>query len=540
MKEKDTTYLNCVHCGKCLPVCPSYNTGLNEFFSPRGRVRLVLTDNADKLPLRASKVAESMSACLLCGRCVKICPNDVKIDELVIDEKIKLNESAGRAFSIDKFALKALKSKRKVLLKSALKIANIPIIEKLAGRYAPQPEGKSFIADRDLIFNADAAVMQSPSGNRPALRAPLLERRGVIGESIYTSLENPQSPRLKKRGVIGESIYTSLENPQSLRLKKRGVIGESIYTSLENPQSLRLKKRGVIGESIYTSLENPQSLRLKKRGVIRQSADEDGKNIFKVGYFSGCVFNNIYPQISADTVTSLTKNGIEVFVPKSQGCCGLPFISSGDVKSFKELALNNAAAFRGKDLEYIITSCASCSYSINKLYPLYFCENDEDRADILNFSNKLLNIWSFFKELEKNGVNVKAGKLKQETSAVFHIPCHLSNSSEFKSSSENERLIGEAGLIIDKIDGLKLKPLKHNYCCGNGGMFNIRHYDLSKKITKRKFKEIREASPEEILTSCSGCMFSLKDQTGTLKENERLPVSHLVSVYAQSLKELKE
>ena len=475
MKEKDTTYLNCVHCGKCLPVCPSYNTGLNEFFSPRGRVRLVLTDNADKLPLRASKVAESMSACLLCGRCVKICPNDVKIDELVIDEKIKLNESAGRAFSIDKFALKALKSKRKVLLKSALKIANIPIIEKLAGRYAPQPEGKSFIADRDLIFNADAAVMQSPSGNRPALRAPLLERRGVIGESIY-----------------------------------------------------------------YTSLENPQSLRLKKRGVIRQSADEDGKNIFKVGYFSGCVFNNIYPQISADTVTSLTKNGIEVFVPKSQGCCGLPFISSGDVKSFKELALNNAAAFRGKDLEYIITSCASCSYSINKLYPLYFCENDEDRADILNFSNKLLNIWSFFKELEKNGVNVKAGKLKQETSAVFHIPCHLSNSSEFKSSSENERLIGEAGLIIDKIDGLKLKPLKHNYCCGNGGMFNIRHYDLSKKITKRKFKEIREASPEEILTSCSGCMFSLKDQTGTLKENERLPVSHLVSVYAQSLKELKE
>ena len=469
--EHNSTYLNCVHCGKCLPVCPSYSIGLNEFFSPRGRVRLVLTDNADKLPLRASKVAESMSACLLCGRCVKICPNDVKIDELVIDEKIKLNELAVRAFSIDKFALKALRNKRKVLLKSALKIANIPVIEKLAGRYAPNPEGKPFIADSDLIFNADAAAMQAPSGNHPALRAPLLERREVIGESIDTSLENPRS------------------------------------------------------------------LLLKKSGVIRQSADEDCKNIFTAGYFGGCVFNNIYPQISADTVTSLTKNGIEVFVPKTQGCCGLPFISNGDVKSFRELALNNARAFKDKNLDYIVTSCASCSYSINKLYPLYFDANGEGYAEVRQFSEKLLNIWSFFKELEKKGVKIKTGKLKKETEAVFHIPCHLSNMEGFKPSSANENLIGEAGFIADKITGLELKPLKYNYCCGNGGMFNIRHYDLSKEITRRKFEEIKEASPQEILTSCSGCIFSLKDQKGILKKNESLKVSHLINVYAESLKE---
>ena len=426
-KEKDTSYLNCVHCGKCLPVCPSYGIGFNEFLSPRGRVRLVLTDNADKLPLRASKVSEAMSSCLLCGRCVKICPNDVKIDELVIDEKIKLNELTGSVFSIDKLALKSLKNKRKVLLKSALKIANIPVVKKLAGRYAPRPEGKSFIHNRDLIFNVDTAGNES--------------------------------------------------------------------------------------------------------GV---------KNIFKAGYFSGCVFNNIYPQISADTITSLTKNGIEVFVPKTQGCCGLPFISSGGLKTFRELAVNNARAFKDKNLDYIVTSCASCSYSINKLYPLYFDANDENYAEVRQFSEKLLNIWSFFKELEKKGVKIKTGELKKETEVVFHIPCHLSNMPEYKPSSVNENLIGEAGFIADKILGLKLKPLKYNYCCGNGGMFNIRHYGLSKEITKRKFEEIKEASPLEILTSCSGCIFSLKDQKGILKENERLPVSHLISVYTKSLKELKE
>lgn len=422
LKDKDKSYLDCVHCGKCLSVCPSYNISLNEFLSPRGRVKLILTDNNDTLALKASKVSESMSSCLLCGRCVKICPNGVKIADLIINEKLKLNEFANDFISMDKFALKTLKSKRKVLLKSALKIANLKVVKKLAKRYAPKLEGKSFIRGKDLIFKAEDKI--------------------------------------------------------------------------DNKNGLNLR----------------------------------------VGYFSGCVFNSIYPQISEDTAMSLTKNGISVFVPQMQGCCGLPFISSGDIKSFKELALNNAKAFSGENLDYIVTSCASCSYSINDLYPRYFEKNDEDYGEVLNFSKKLLNIWSFFKKLRKKGIDVKTGKLKNETSVVFHIPCHLSNSSEFKPSSANERQIGEVGLIIDKISGLKLKPMKHNYCCGNGGMFNLRHYDSSKEITKRKFEEIKKASPQEILTSCSGCMFSLNDQKGILKEKESMPVRHLISVYARSLK----
>ena len=440
MPSENKSYLNCVHCGKCLPVCPSYNIDFNEFLSPRGRVRIVLTDYTDSLLLRPGKIMESMSTCLLCGRCEKVCPNDVNITELVANEKIKLEEFGRKRFSSDKLALNILKNKRKVLLKSALKIANIPFFKKLSGRNSPLPEGKSFIGKRDLIFNAD------------------------------------------------------------------------------------------------TSLEKSQSSPLKNGQVIMQSADEDGKNIFKAGYFSGCVFNGIYSQISIDTVTSLTKNGVEVFVPKMQGCCGLPFISSGDLKSFKELAVNNALAFKGKKLDYIVTSCASCSYSINKLYPKYFNENEENYTEILDFSKKLISIWAFFNELKKHGIEIKKGKLDKETEAVFHISCHLSNMPDFKPVTAYEKLIGEPGLIADKIAGLKLKPLKYNYCCGNGGMFNVRHYDLSKKITKRKFEEIKEAAPQEILTSCSGCIFSLKDQSGIVKHNEVIPVNHLIGIYARSLR----
>ncbi|MGC8555100.1 MAG: (Fe-S)-binding protein [Candidatus Acidulodesulfobacterium sp.] len=433
MISENKSYFNCVHCGKCLPVCPSYNIGFNEFLSPRGRVRLILTDYENGTSLRAAKILESMSSCLLCGRCEKVCPNDVNITELVVNEKIKLKEFERKKISSDKLALNILKDKRKIILKTVLKIANIPFLKKISGRNAPLPEGKSFIEDRDLIFNAD----------------------------------------------INKTLKSSKSN-------------------------------------------------LK-----------DSKNIFKVGYFSGCVFNGIYPQISIDTAASLTENGVEVLVPKMQGCCGLPFISSGDLKSFKELAVNNALSFKGKKLDYIVTSCASCSYSINKLYPKYFNENDENYAEVQDFSKKLIGIWSFFYELKKHGIDIKKGKLDKETEAVFHIPCHLSNMPDFKPASSYEKFIGEPGLIADKIDGLKLKPLKYNYCCGNGGMFNVRHYDLSKKITKRKFEEIKEAAPQEILTSCSGCMFSLKDQNGISKYGKIVPVSHLISIYARSLQYVK-
>ncbi|MFW0884479.1 (Fe-S)-binding protein [Candidatus Acidulodesulfobacterium sp. H_13] len=422
MENEDKSYLNCVHCGKCLPVCPTYNIGLNEFFSPRGRIRIISAFNDRVLPLKASKVKETVSACLLCERCVKICPNNVETGSLIINEKTRLNRFKGNKLSFDRIALTVLKNKRKVLLRSALELLNMPIIERLKKRYTPKPDEKPFIGIEDLYFKS-----------------------------------------------------------------------------------------------------------------------KNGNDLKPVGYFSGCVFDSIYSGISVDTVSSLVENGVSVFVPQMQGCCGLPFISSGDIGSFKDLALNNANAFKNKDIDHIITSCASCSYSINNLYPLYFNKNDEGYGEIMNFSKKLLNIWSFFKILEKKGIDmIKMGRLKEETDAVFHIPCHLLNSPGFQPSSYNEMLIGEAGFIADKINGLKLKSLKHNYCCGNGGMFNIRHYGLSKKITGRKFEEIKEASPQTILTSCSGCIFSLSDQKGILKEKQVMPVDHLISIYARSLRNLKD
>ncbi len=449
------SFENCVKCGKCLSVCPSYNATFNEFLSPRGRIRLIASEVKDELPLRISKFEQSMSTCLLCGRCADICPNGVKTGPLVIEEKNKFNKIKNERFSIDNLALNALKTNNRLMLSSGLRLSNI---FKFKNLNIPKPSGRPFILHKDLKFTADNNFLDK-------------------GDNKYKSEANNIADR--------------------------------------NLKSIRI-----------------------------EAEEHNAHNFIKdmtVGYFSGCVFNSIYPEISASTVSALNKNNISVFVPFSQSCCGLPHISSGDTASFKELALNNALSFKGKKLEYIVTSCASCSFSINKLYPLYFSAEEKnktkenERTEVLNFSKKLVDIWEFFSILKKRGINIKQGALKKELDAVFHIPCHLKNSANFIPVSKNENLIGEAGSIIDNINGLNLKPLKHNYCCGNGGMFNMRHYAMSIDITKRKFEEINDAKPEVILTSCSGCMLSLKDQKNIENGKNEIPVKHLIELYDKSI-----
>jgi len=72
----------CIHCGMCLPACPTYAlTGL-EMSSPRGRIRLMKFVAEDKLPITEYFVDE-MYFCLDCQACQTVCPAGVEYGELV-------------------------------------------------------------------------------------------------------------------------------------------------------------------------------------------------------------------------------------------------------------------------------------------------------------------------------------------------------------------------------------------------------------------------------------------------------------------------
>lgn len=73
---------DCVHCGFCLPTCPTYAIWHEEMDSPRGRIQLIQTHVAGGVPLPAN-VVEHIDRCLGCMACVTSCPSGVRYDRLV-------------------------------------------------------------------------------------------------------------------------------------------------------------------------------------------------------------------------------------------------------------------------------------------------------------------------------------------------------------------------------------------------------------------------------------------------------------------------
>jgi glycolate oxidase iron-sulfur subunit len=71
----------CMHCGMCLPTCPTYDTTKRERNSPRGRIALMRAIADHELAV-TREFAEEMSYCLGCLACQTACPAGVNYAEL--------------------------------------------------------------------------------------------------------------------------------------------------------------------------------------------------------------------------------------------------------------------------------------------------------------------------------------------------------------------------------------------------------------------------------------------------------------------------
>ncbi|CAN7697824.1 heterodisulfide reductase-related iron-sulfur binding cluster [Mycolicibacterium frederiksbergense] len=73
---------DCVHCGFCLPTCPTYQLWGEEMDSPRGRIHLMNLATEGQIPIDQS-FANHFDACLGCMACVTSCPSGVQYDQLI-------------------------------------------------------------------------------------------------------------------------------------------------------------------------------------------------------------------------------------------------------------------------------------------------------------------------------------------------------------------------------------------------------------------------------------------------------------------------
>ena len=93
LKDLDYSVVQqCMHCGLCLPTCPTYDATKLERNSPRGRIALMRAIADGRLePTKA--FADEMYFCLGCLACMTACPAGVNYAELFEHARAEAEQS---------------------------------------------------------------------------------------------------------------------------------------------------------------------------------------------------------------------------------------------------------------------------------------------------------------------------------------------------------------------------------------------------------------------------------------------------------------
>ncbi len=86
---------DCVHCGFCLPTCPTYVLWREEMDSPRGRIHLMDARLDGAIALNAT-VTTHFDRCLGCMACVSSCPSGVRYDRLIESTRAAVEQELER------------------------------------------------------------------------------------------------------------------------------------------------------------------------------------------------------------------------------------------------------------------------------------------------------------------------------------------------------------------------------------------------------------------------------------------------------------
>jgi glycolate oxidase iron-sulfur subunit len=83
LKGQEEKLLNCVHCGFCLPVCPTYSRLGDEADSPRGRLHFMRAVVDGRLDPSSKVFNHHLDRCLGCRACESVCPSGVEYGHLL-------------------------------------------------------------------------------------------------------------------------------------------------------------------------------------------------------------------------------------------------------------------------------------------------------------------------------------------------------------------------------------------------------------------------------------------------------------------------
>lgn len=238
----------------------------------------------------------------------------------------------------------------------------------------------------------------------------------------------------------------------------------------------------------------------------------EGERRARVALHAGCIASVAFSELNHATIRVLTRNGVEVWVPQGQNCCGALQAHAGYRNEARRLARQNIAAMLDDQFDAIVTNAAGCGSTL-KEYGDLLRESGEE-GDAKKFAAKVKDVTEFLQQL-----GLRKPVMQLNVKGTYQDPCHLAHGQRIRSAPRE----------LLRAVGMQLEEMPHpDQCCGSAGSYNVTQNDLSMKILDEKMKDIACTLPELVVTGNVGCMLQLR--AGMKRANRNIPVKHVVEV----------
>jgi glycolate oxidase iron-sulfur subunit len=472
LKDLDYSVLQqCMHCGMCLPTCPTYMETKAERNSPRGRIALMRAIADGQLEAKKA-FADEMYFCLGCLACETACPAGVDYTQLFEMSRAEAERSPAEQTPLRKFTRWALLG---VLFRDQWRL-------RLAGR---------------LLYFYQASGIQN-----------LIRHSGVLN-LFPKSLPAHEAKTPVVRRHFSPDLIAPEEQPVTFLQGSR------------RPPGGGFPSPAAAGVPALSG--SPRS-----SGTTR-SRQEFSTKPYRVALLTGCVQDLVFSDVNRDTADVLLANNCTVVTPPAQGCCGSLHAHNGEYEMAKGYARRLLDHFDLDNLDAIITNAAGCGSHL-KHFDRLLKDDPHYAAKAAMWSEKVKDISEWLVEIdfrtpEKKvaGAGPCAGAFAQ-TRVTYHDACHLCH---------GQKITAQPRELLKKIPGLDLTPLTESmWCCGSAGIYNLIQPEMADKLLQRKLDHIATTGATTVATGNPGCLLQI--QNGATARGTPLEVLHPVTLLARA------
>ena len=232
----------------------------------------------------------------------------------------------------------------------------------------------------------------------------------------------------------------------------------------------------------------------------------------RVALLSGCAQPVLDPAINEATIRLLNRHGVEVVLPKGEGCCGALVHHMGQEHDALSFARANIDAWMaeidGEGLDAILITASGCGTTI-KDYGFMFRNEPAYAEKAAKVSALAKDVTEFLETLELAHVRDVAMPI------AYHSACSMQHGQQLKDGPK--RLLSGAGFKVKEV------PEGH-ICCGSAGVYNILQPEIAGKLRERKIGNIERTKPMLVATGNIGCMTQLAK--GFADKGATTPVVH--------------